>query len=142
GGVAGRGRAASTRPPGPAALDNRGSAGVRFIARAPRRPPFVSALSSGGVLPPGLPASARPGRVRAAVYEDPPLFSSELHTACGPSIHQCVGAIFALWSKYLGDQWSIGDWDGFVAGAPSELPPRLAGLARAFSEVASGGASG
>jgi pimeloyl-ACP methyl ester carboxylesterase len=41
--------------------------------------------------------------------------------------------MFALWSKYLGDQWSIGDWDGMQAAAPRELPPWLAAL---FSAVA------
>jgi pimeloyl-ACP methyl ester carboxylesterase len=39
-----------------------------------------------------------------------------------------VGAVFALWSKYLGDQWSVGDWDGMAAAAPRELPAWLAGL--------------
>jgi len=36
--------------------------------------------------------------------------------------------MFALWSKYLGDQWSIGDWDGMVASAPRELPDWLGAL--------------
>ena len=40
--------------------------------------------------------------------------------------------MFALFSKYLGDQWSVGDWDGMVAAAPGELLPRLAFLARMF----------
>jgi pimeloyl-ACP methyl ester carboxylesterase len=40
--------------------------------------------------------------------------------------------MFALWSKYLGDQWSIGDWDGMVASAPRELPAWLASL---FSSI-------
>jgi pimeloyl-ACP methyl ester carboxylesterase len=34
--------------------------------------------------------------------------------------------MFALWSKYLGDQWSIGDWDGVVAAGAEELPAWLA----------------
>ena len=70
---------------------------------------------------------------RRALYEDPPLFSSEVGPACGPSIRQGVGAMFALWSKYLGDQWSVGDWDGMVAAAPGELPAWLAAL---FSQPA------
>jgi pimeloyl-ACP methyl ester carboxylesterase len=37
--------------------------------------------------------------------------------------------VFALWTKYLGDQWSIGDWDGLIAAAPHALPAWLAGLA-------------
>ena len=134
-----RGQGRSTRTPGRYTLDNMGNDLVRFIDLAIRRPTYVSGLSSGGVLSAWLSAYARPGQVRAALWEDPPLFSSELHTSCGPSIHQCVGPIFALWSKYLGDQWSVGDWDGFVAAAPRELPPRLAGLARVF-EVSSASA--
>jgi len=133
-----RGQGRSTRTPGRYTLDNMGNDLVRFIELAIRRPTVVSGLSSGGVLSAWLSAYAPPGQVRAALWEDPPLFSSELHTSCGPSIHQCVGPIFALWSKYLGDQWSVGDWDGFVAAAPRELPPRLAGLARAFGEASGG----
>ena len=128
-----RGQGRSTRTPGRYTLDNMGNDLVRFIDLAIRRPTLVSGLSSGGVLSAWLSAYARPGQVRAACYEDPPLFSSELHTSCGPSIHQCIGPMFALWSKYLGDQWSIGDWDGFAAAAPRDLPPRLAGLGRVFN---------
>ncbi len=36
--------------------------------------------------------------------------------------------MFALWSKYLGDQWSVGDWDGMVAAAPRELPAWIAAI--------------
>jgi pimeloyl-ACP methyl ester carboxylesterase len=71
--------------------------------------------------------------VRAAHYEDPPLFSSEVHPACGQSLRQAIGPMFGLWSTYLGDQWSIGDWDGMRAAAPRELPAWLAGL---FSSMA------
>jgi pimeloyl-ACP methyl ester carboxylesterase len=132
-----RGQGRSTRTPGRYTLDNMGNDLVRFIDGAIGRPTLVSGLSSGGVLSAWLSAYARPGQVRAAHWEDPPLFSSELHTTCGPSIHQAIGPIFALWSKHLGDQWSVGDWDGFVAAAPRELPPRLAMLARAFGEASS-----
>jgi pimeloyl-ACP methyl ester carboxylesterase len=128
-----RGQGRSTRTPGRYTLDNMGNDLVRFIDLAIRRPTLVSGLSSGGVLSAWLSAYARPGQVRAACYEDPPLFASELHTSCGQSIHQSIGAIFALWSKYLGDQWSVGDWDGFREAAPRELPPRLAGLGRIFN---------
>ena len=124
-----RGQGRSTRTPGRYTLDNMGNDLVRFIERAIGRPTIVSGLSSGGVLSAWLSAYAAPGQVRACLYEDPPLFSSEHDTSCGPSIHQCIGPIFALWSKYLGDQWSIGDWDGLIAAAPRELPPRLRGLA-------------
>jgi pimeloyl-ACP methyl ester carboxylesterase len=106
---------------------------VRFLDGAVGRPAIVSGLSSGGVLAAWLSAYAKPGQVRGALYEDPPLFASEPSPACGPSVRQSIGAMFALWSKYLGDQWSIGDWDGMLAAAPRELPPWLAAL---FSAIA------
>jgi pimeloyl-ACP methyl ester carboxylesterase len=37
--------------------------------------------------------------------------------------------VFALFAKYLGDQWTIGDWDGMVAAIPDELPGWLAMVA-------------
>ena len=127
-----RGQGRSTRTPGRYTLDNMGTDLVRFIDGAIGRPAFVSGLSSGGVLSAWLSAYAPPGQIRGALYEDPPLFASELQPACGPSIRQGVGAMFALWSKYLGDQWSIGDWDGMVVSAPRELPAWLAAL---FSSI-------
>jgi pimeloyl-ACP methyl ester carboxylesterase len=123
-----RGQGRSTRTPGRYTLDNMGNDLVRFIDAAIGRPTFVSGLSSGGVLSAWLSAYARPGQIRGAHYEDPPLFVSETSPACGPSIRQGVGAMFALWSKYLGDQWSVGDWDGMVAAAPRELPGWLGAL--------------
>ena len=128
-----RGQGRSTRTPGRYTLDNMGNDLVRFIDLAIGRPVLVSGLSSGGVLSAWLSAYARPGQVRACHYEDPPLFSSELHTSCGPSIHQSIGAVFALFSKYLGDQWSVGDWDGMRAAAPRELPARLGPLLSVFA---------
>lgn len=128
-----RGQGRSTRTPGRYTLDNMGNDLVRFLDGAIGRPAIVSGLSSGGVLAAWLSAYAKPGQLRGALYEDPPLFASELRPACGPSLRQCVGPMFALWSKYLGDQWSIGDWDGMLAAAPRELPGWLAGL---FSAVA------
>lgn len=128
-----RGQGRSTRTPGRYTLDNIGNDLVRFIDVVIGRPVIVSGLSSGGVLAAWLSAYAKRGQVRAALYEDPPLFSSEVGPACGPSLRQAIGAIFALWSKYLGDQWCIGDWDGMLAAAPRELPPWLAGL---FSAIA------
>lgn len=72
-----------------------------------------------------LSAYAMPGTIRGAVYEDPPLFSSEVSPACGPSIRQSIGPTFALMSKYLGDQWSVGDWAGMLEAAKTELPDWL-----------------
>jgi pimeloyl-ACP methyl ester carboxylesterase len=87
---------------------------------------IVSGLSSGGVLSAWLSAYAPHGLIRAAHYEDPPLFGSETTPAFGHSIKQSIGPMFAMWSKYLGDQWSIGDWAGMRANAARELPPHLA----------------
>jgi pimeloyl-ACP methyl ester carboxylesterase len=128
-----RGQGRSSRTPGRYTLDNMGNDLVRFLDGAVGRPAIVSGLSSGGVLAAWLSAYAGPGQVLGAHYEDPPLFASEVSPACGQSIRQSVGAMFALWSKYLGDQWSIGDWDGMVAAGPRELPAWLAAL---FSAVA------
>jgi len=120
-----RGQGRSTRTPGRYTLDNMGNDLVRFIDLVIGRPTFISGLSSGGVLSAWLSAYAKPGQVIAAHYEDPPLFASEVRPATGPGIRQGVGAIFHLWSTFLGDQWSIGDWDGMRAAAPDYLPPWL-----------------
>ena len=125
-----RGQGRSTRTPGRYTLDNIGNDLVRFIAGAIGRPVICSGLSSGGVLSAWLSAYALPGQVRGAVYEDPPLFASETSPAIGPSIRQSIGGMFALWSKYLGDQWSIGDWKGMAAAASQELPEHLVPLSR------------
>ncbi len=95
------------------------------------RPAIVSGLSSGGVLAAWLSAYAMPGQVIAAHYEDPPLFSSEVDPAVGHSIRQAIGPNFALMSKYLGDQWSVGAYAQMRAAAASELPPHLAALMQA-----------
>ena len=125
-----RGQGRSSWTPGRYTLDNMGNDLVRFIDLVIGRPAVVSGLSSGGVLSAWLSAYAKPGQVRGAVWEDPPLFSSELRPACGQSIRQAIGPVFAMWSKWLGDQWSIGDWPGMLAAAPRELPgPVVAMLA-------------
>ena len=123
-----RGQGRSGRTPGRYTLDNMGNDLVRLIQGVIGRPAVVSGLSSGGVLSAWLSAYAPPGLIRAAHYEDPPLFASETNPACGHSIRQSIGPMFALWSKYLGDQWSVGNWAGLVANAADELPPWLAAL--------------
>ena len=95
---------------------------VRFIDLVIGRPTIVSGLSSGGVLAAWLSAYAKPGQVVAAHDEDPPLYASQVEPAVGQGIRQAIGGMFRLWSTYLGDQWSIGDWDGAVAAAPEMLP--------------------
>lgn len=120
-----RGQGRSTRTPGRYTLDNMGSDLVRFIDLVIQRPTIVSGLSSGGVLTAWLSAYAKPDQIVAAVYEDPPLFSSETRPAIAPGIRQAIGPVFQLWSTYLGDQWSIGGWDEMRAAAAEELPERL-----------------
>jgi pimeloyl-ACP methyl ester carboxylesterase len=120
-----RGQGRSTWTPGRYTLDNMGNDLVRFLDLVIGRAAVVSGLSSGGVLSAWLSAYARPGQVRGAVWEDPPLFSSEVNPACGQSIRQAIGPLFAMWNKWLGDQWSIGDWPGMLAATPLELPERI-----------------
>jgi pimeloyl-ACP methyl ester carboxylesterase len=134
-----RGQGRSSRTPGRYTIDLIGDDLVRFIDGVIGRPTIVAGLSSGGVAAAWLSAYARPGQVLGAYYEDPPLFSSQVDPAVGQSIRQSIGPMFALMSKYLGDQWSIGDWDGMAAGISHELPEWMALLAGAFGM---GGADG
>jgi pimeloyl-ACP methyl ester carboxylesterase len=124
-----RGQGRSTRTPGRYTLDNIGNDLVRFIERAIQRPAIVSGLSSGGLLSAWLAAYGIPGSIGGVLCEDPPFFSSEVNTSCGHSIRQATGALFGLLSKYLGDQWTVGDWHGLKAAALRELPSSL-GLMR------------
>jgi pimeloyl-ACP methyl ester carboxylesterase len=125
-----RGQGQSTWTPGRYTLDNFGNDLVRLIDLVIKRPVTVSGLSSGGVLAAWLSAFAKPGQIRAAVWEDPPLFSSEVSPACGHSIRQAIGPMFGVLNKWLGDQWSIGDWQGMLKAFPRELPmPVLRALA-------------
>jgi pimeloyl-ACP methyl ester carboxylesterase len=123
-----RGQGRSTRTPGRYTLDNMGNDLVRFIDKVIKRPTFVSGLSSGGLLSAWLSAYGMPGMIRAACYEDPPIFSSQLSSNYGPSLRQSIGPMFALFSKYLGDQWSIGDWDGMNKASETELPAWIAAV--------------
>jgi len=118
-----RGQGRSGRTPGRYTLDNMGNDLVRVIQSVIGRAAIVSGLSSGGVLSAWLSAYAPRGLVRAAHYEDPPLFSSELTPSCGQSIRQAIGPIFAAFAKYLGDQWAVGDWKGLVANVADEVHP-------------------
>jgi pimeloyl-ACP methyl ester carboxylesterase len=119
-----RGQGRSTWTPGRYSLDLFGNDLVRFIDRVIGRPTYVSGLSSGGVLSAWLSAFAAPGQIRAAVYEDPPLFSSETTPAVGQSIKQSAAPIFRLWHRFLGPQWSVGDVAGLQAAIARELPGR------------------
>ncbi|WP_433799311.1 alpha/beta fold hydrolase [Actinomycetospora sp. CA-084318] len=117
-----RGQGRSTWTPGRYTLDNFGNDLVRFIDLVVGRETLVSGMSSGGILSAWLSAYAKPGQIRAAVWEDPPLFSSEVRPAFGHGIDQAVGPIFRVWHKWLGDQWSIGDWPGLLRAMPREVP--------------------
>jgi pimeloyl-ACP methyl ester carboxylesterase len=128
-----RGQGRSTWTPGRYTLDNMGNDLVRFLDLVIGRPAIVSGLSSGGVLSAWLSAYARPGQVRGAVYEDPPLFASELIPSCGPSIRQSIGPVFALRNKWLGDQWTIGDWAGLQSAAAAELPASITAALKAMA---------
>jgi pimeloyl-ACP methyl ester carboxylesterase len=121
-----RGQGRSSWTPGRYTLDNMGNDLVRFIDLVIGRPTIVSGNSSGGLLAAWLAAYAKPGQVQGALCEDPPFFASEANPACGHSIRQAMGPMFALSSKWLGDQWSVGDWAGMQAAAPKELPRRVA----------------
>jgi pimeloyl-ACP methyl ester carboxylesterase len=117
-----RGQGRSSWTPGRYTLDIWGNDLVRFIDLVIGRPAVVSGNSSGGILAAWLAAYGKPGQVRGAVLEDAPVFASEVRPACGQSISQSIGPMFAMWNKWLGDQWSIGDWKGMQAAAPKELP--------------------
>jgi len=51
-------------------------------------------------------------------------------SAYGPSIRQSAySVLFALRIKYLGDQSSVGDWEGMIAAAAVALPRAIAHIA-------------
>jgi pimeloyl-ACP methyl ester carboxylesterase len=127
-----RGQGRSTRTPGRYTLNLMGNDLVRFIDGVIGRPTLVSGLSSGGVLAAWLSAYAKPGQILAAHYEDPPLFSSELTPSVGPGIRQTIGPIFGLFSRHLGDQWCVGDWDGLIEAMHVSLPPALQAVGARF----------
>ena len=120
-----RGQGRSTWTPGRYTVDLFGGDLVRFIDRVIGRPTFVSGHSSGGIIASWLAAYSAPGQLRGAIFEDAPFFASEFNPSCGPSIRQGLGPLFALWNKYLGDQWSIGDWPGVLKAMPRELPGNM-----------------
>ncbi len=120
-----RGQGRSTWTPGRYTLDIFGNDLVRFLDLVIGRPAVVSGLSSGGTIAAWLAAYAKPGQIRAAVFEDAPLFASETNPAVGQSIRQGIGPMFELWHKWLGNQWSIGDWAGMQHALPGELPTSM-----------------
>jgi pimeloyl-ACP methyl ester carboxylesterase len=135
-----RGQGRSTWTPGRYSLDVFGGDLVRFIGEVIGRPVIVSGLSSGGTIAAWLSAFASPGQVVAAVYEDAPLFTSEINPEVGQSVRQSMGPMFRLWHKWLGAQWSIGDYAGMQAALPREIPGwMLEGLAHMGGDSAPSG---
>jgi len=132
-----RGQGRSTWTPGRYTLDIFGNDLVRFLDLVIARPAVVSGLSSGGTISAWLAAFAKPGQIRAAVFEDAPLFASEANPSIGQSIRQGIAPMFALWHKWLGNQWSVGDWAGMQQALPHELP---ASMVRALAGMAPTGA--
>ncbi len=120
-----RGQGKSSRTPGRYTFDNFGNDIIKLITFVIGRPVVVSGLSSGGVISTWLSAYAPPGMLRGAYYEDPPLFSCEVNPAYGPSIRQNFADNLKFFNKYLGDQWSVGDWKGLVKAAPNVLPRHI-----------------
>ena len=120
-----RGQGRSSWTPGRYTLDNMGNDLVRFIGTVIRRPVVTSGCSSGGLLSCWLSAFALPGQLRGAVYEDPPLFASLPSPIIGPSIRQTIGPLFKVQSVYLGDQWRVGDWNGFRKALSEDASPVL-----------------
>jgi pimeloyl-ACP methyl ester carboxylesterase len=121
-----RGQGKSSRTPGRYTFDNFGNDIIKLITFVIGRPVVVSGLSSGGVISAWLSAYAPPGMLRGAFYEDPPLFHCEINPAYGPPNRQGVVDMLKLLNTYLGDQWSVGDWKGFVKamGWGSIEPPK------------------
>lgn len=120
-----RGQGRSTWTPGRYNLNTWGHDVANFIDLVIGRPTIVAGNSSGGVVAAWLAAYGKPGQVVGAILEDPPLFSSQAAPPYGPGMMQTLGPIFALWAKWLGPQWTVGDWDGMVEAAPRELPAFL-----------------
>ena len=134
-----RGQGRSSWTPGRYSLDNWGNDLVRFIDEVVEEPVIVSGNSSGGVIAAWLAAYAKPGQIRGAILEDAPLFASELITTTGPGIRQGMGLTMALSHKWLGDQWSIGDWAGMQRAAMAgEIPTWLAKGLTAMANAADG----
>lgn len=123
-----RGQGRSDWTPRRYSLDNFGNDLVRFIALVIKRPTVVAGNSSGGVLAAWLSAYAMPGQIRGAFCEDAPFFASELTPAYGHPIRQAAGPAFELMRDYLGDQWSVGNWEGFAAATKASRSP----IARLF----------
>lgn len=121
-----RGQGRTSRTPGRYTFDNLGSDLVRFIHITIGRPTIVCGFSSGGVLAAWLSAYAAPGLIRATMLEDPALSGAPLEQFL-------VARMFSAFSEYLGDQWSIGDWPGFVKAVKTTMPPMLA--ARPYDET-------
>ncbi|OBB81464.1 hypothetical protein A5760_16390 [Mycobacterium colombiense] len=120
-----RGQGRSSRTPGRYTVDNMGNDLVRFISGRIERPVIVAGNSSGGLIAAWLSAYAPPTMLRAAYYEDAPLFSAEIRPPYGQGMSQTHGPMFKLVNTYLGDQWQVGDWKGLQRALARDLPPAV-----------------
>ncbi|ACT60255.1 alpha/beta hydrolase [Hirschia baltica] len=118
-----RGQGKSTQTPGRYSLNLMGNDLVRFISLVIKRPVIVSGNSSGGLLAAWLSAYAMPNQIRAIHCEDAPFFTAEKAPLYGHAIQQAAGPIFSLMSKFLGDQWSINNWEGLKAAQAKDTHP-------------------
>ena len=57
----------------------------------------------------------------------------ELVPSVGQGVRQSIGPVFELMHRFLGDQWSIGDWNGLGEAMQESLPPPLQMVASAFA---------
>lgn len=107
---------------------------VRFVQIVIAGPCIVGGLSSGGVLSCWLSAYAPPGLIRAAYHENAPLFASEVAPHAASESVRATGTCSCSCRVSFGDQWSVGDWAGMVAAAPTALPAWMAPMLPRGSE--------
>jgi pimeloyl-ACP methyl ester carboxylesterase len=127
-----RGQGRSSWTPRRYTIDNIGNDLVRFIDLAVGRPVVVSGNSSGCVAAAWLSAYAKPGQIRGAHYQDPPLLSADPASRDSSRGTQSgASEVFRLAYTYLGDQWSIGDWAGLRRAAATSSQTLLKVVAQA-----------
>jgi hypothetical protein len=66
------------------------------------------------------------------------VFASQADPAVGPSIRQGAGPMFRLRHKWLGPQWSIGDFAGMRAAMSREIPPWMLAALHRMAPAATG----
>ncbi|MBL1076379.1 alpha/beta hydrolase [Nocardia sp. 2] len=136
-----RGHGRSSWTPGRYTIDNVGNDLVRFIDLVIGRPTLVAGNSAGGVFTAWLAAYAKPGQLRGVILEDAPLFTAQAAPAFGPGSYLAIAPLLAARHKWLGNQWSIGDYAGLMKAMPTELPADMvAGMSFMFGKRDTGDA--